>query len=408
VSDRYDAIVVGGGILGAGMLQAIAARGWSVLGLESKGIAAGTSSKSSKLIHGGLRYLETSQFSLVRESLRERRILRQIAPDLVQLTPFLIPVYDRSSRGPWTIRAGLSLYSLLGGLRAQNRFHKLSRADWQKLDGLTLSGLRAIYSYQDGQTDDAALTAAVISSAIDLGGRFLCPAEFLDAEARGGSYHVRYRCGDREETAIAQALILTVGPWTNEIRSRVRGALPNLEFDLVQGSHIELDGVVSQGIYYVESVDDRRPLFVMPWQGKTLVGTTEKLVGHPTEIEPTQEEVDYLLRTYRRYFPERPATPLSSWAGSRVLERSNSDANGRSREAITESFFDDGALLMTIAGGKLTGYRALADQQATELARVLPKRPRRARTEELPLKSSPQSRNQLTELALEDQEQGGN
>jgi len=389
------------------MLQAIAARGWSVLGLESKGIAAGTSSKSSKLIHGGLRYLETSQFSLVRESLRERRILRQIAPDLVQLTPFLIPVYDQSSRGPWTIRAGLSLYSLLGGLKAQNRFRKLSRENWQGLDGLTLSGLRAIYCYQDGQTDDAALTAAVISSAVDLGGQFLCPAEFLEAEARGGSYHIRYRSGDREETAMAQSLILTVGPWTKEVRSKIRGALPNLKFDLIQGSHIELEGVVGQGVYYVESIDDHRPLFVMPWQGRTLVGTTEKLVGHPTEISPTQEEVDYLLRTYQRYFPERPAAPLRSWAGSRVLERSSSDANCRSREAITEKFIDDGAVLMTIAGGKLTGYRALAEQQAKELARVLPKRPILARTDELHLPSSQQHRDQLTELAFGDPEKGG-
>ena len=384
-SGTHDCIVVGGGILGAGILQGCAARGWRTLGLEERGIARATSSHSSKLIHGGLRYLETSQFSLVPESLRERRILMRIAPDLVKLVPFHIPVYRDSRRGPWTLRAGLSLYSLLGGLHAENRFQRLPRRGWESLDGVTTLNLRAVFRYLDGQTDDAALTRAVIASAVELGAEFLCPAEFLRAEERDGLHHVSIRNGDREEHASAPVLVLATGPWLNEARARCTPVLPEVPIDLVQGSHIEVAGTLERGIYYVEALDDRRPMFVMPWRGRTLVGTTERLRSTAEECAPSPEEIDYLARAFAHYFPGRNPEVLDAWAGLRVLERAGGGANRRSREAIVDQVERNGTALVTISGGKLTGYRALAEERIQGFERFLPRVPLQARTDSLTL-----------------------
>jgi len=164
-----DIVVVGAGIQGAGVAQAAAAAGYSVLLLEQTGIASGTSSRSSKLIHGGLRYLESGQFRLVRECLRERALLLRNAPSFVRLAPHYIPVYRETRRRPLLLRAGLSLYAVLGGLHPEVRFRQLPRSAWSDLDGLNQDGLQAVFRYFDAQTDDAALTRAVVSSAQSLG-----------------------------------------------------------------------------------------------------------------------------------------------------------------------------------------------------------------------------------------------
>ena len=145
MTEHYDIVVIGGGIHGVGVAQAAACGGYSVLLLERTALAAGTSSRSSKLIHGGLRYLEGRDFALVRESLQERAILLNIAPELVRLHPFHIPVYPDTSRRPLTIRAGLMLYALLGELDRASRFRKLQAREWDSLDGLDTRGLQAVY-----------------------------------------------------------------------------------------------------------------------------------------------------------------------------------------------------------------------------------------------------------------------
>jgi len=160
-----DVLVIGAGVQGVGVAQAAAAAGYRVVQLERAQVAAGTSSRSSKLIHGGLRYLETFQLRLVRESLRERAILLRIAPHLVELVPFFVPVYHDTTRAAWKVRSGLSLYALLGGLGAEARFQTVPQAAWETLDGLRTDGLRAVFRYMDGQTDDVALCRAVAASA---------------------------------------------------------------------------------------------------------------------------------------------------------------------------------------------------------------------------------------------------
>jgi glycerol-3-phosphate dehydrogenase len=177
----YDVIVVGGGIHGAGVLQAAMAAGYSGLLIEKRGLASGTSSRSSKLIHGGLRYLESGQFGLVRESLRERAIHLRIAPDLVHLKAFYIPIYRDTRRRPWQLELGLSMYALLGGFAAGTGFGRVPRRQWSALDGLETQGLDAVVRYHDAQTDDAELTRAVVRSAQDLGGELAMPASFIGA-----------------------------------------------------------------------------------------------------------------------------------------------------------------------------------------------------------------------------------
>src|SRR5690348_12268607 len=166
---QFDVIVVGAGIHGVGVAQAAAAAGQKVLLLEQHIPAFGTSSRSSKLIHGGLRYLESGQFHLVRESLLERALMLKNAPELVRLRAFHIPLYRETRRKPWQIMLGLSMYAVLGGFKRGCRFGLLSKKDWSQLDGLKTDNLRAVFRYYDGQTDDALLTRSVLQSAMRLG-----------------------------------------------------------------------------------------------------------------------------------------------------------------------------------------------------------------------------------------------
>jgi glycerol-3-phosphate dehydrogenase len=176
LNGNYDVVVIGAGINGAGVAQAAVAAGYSVLILEKSAIAQGTSSRSSKLIHGGLRYLETAQFRLVRESLRERTLLLSNAPDLVQLKPFYIPVYRTTRRRPWQLRVGLSLYALLAGPERSAIFTTVPSSRWDRLDGLSTRDLQTVFSYNDAQTDDHALTKAVLDSAVNMGAEVAVPA----------------------------------------------------------------------------------------------------------------------------------------------------------------------------------------------------------------------------------------
>jgi glycerol-3-phosphate dehydrogenase len=382
----YDVTVVGGGIHGVGVAQAAAARGLRVLLLESRTLAAGTSSKSSKLIHGGLRYLESFELGLVRESLTERATLLRLAPDLVKLIPFFIPIYRETSRRPWQVRAGLSLYALLANLRRSGRFGTVPQAEWADLDGLRTEGLQHVFRYHDAQTDDAALTRAVMASARELGAELACPAEFDGAEAVAGGYRVSYRAGDQAREHTSAALVNAAGPWIELVREKVSPAPPGRAVDLVQGTHIELPGVVTHGIYYTEAPSDRRAVFTVPWKGHTMVGTTEQFHrGDPGTCAPTDEEVQYLRETYLSYFPGGDSTVLDTWAGLRVLPKADGSAFKRTRETIYMVDDEHKPRYLGIYGGKLTGYRATAEHVMRRLSSSLPGKSAIARTDSLPL-----------------------
>lgn len=388
-AERFDVVVVGGGIHGTGVAQAAAAAGYSVLLLEKSALAAGTSSKSSKLIHGGLRYLESWEFGLVAECLRERALLLKLAPGLVKLQPFLIPIYDTTRRSRWLVRTGLSLYALLARFGEGATFRSLPRAQWDSLDGLRTDGLRAVFRYQDAQTDDRALTRAVMRSACELGARLQAPAEFVAARLRDDCVEIEYEAHGRVSQCSAQVLVNAAGPWVNDVLARVEPAPAPHPIMLVQGSHLELGMQFEQGNYYVESPRDGRAVFVMPRGAQTLVGTTEvRFKGDADAVRVLPTERQYLVGVVEHYFPQLrdkvAAAITDAWAGLRVLPAGEGHAFHRSRETILQV---DGTppRMLTIYGGKLTAYRATAEKVVHRIAPFLPRRQRRAVTSELPL-----------------------
>lgn len=389
-SESTNALVIGAGIQGAGVAQALAAAGHEVVLIEQGEIASGTSSRSSKLIHGGLRYLESLEFSLVADSLAERRILLEIAPHLVRLVPFFIPVYRQTSRGPLKIRTGLGLYALLGRLHKDARFRCVPPADWQKLDGLNTRDLRAVFQYWDGQTDDAALCRAVVASATDLGAQVWTATKVIEGQRISDHWAVRVRRGARESTVNAKVVVNAAGPWANKVLSAFSPSLPQRPIELVGGTHIEVQGALEQGIYYTEAPTDKRAVFTMPWKGRTLVGTTETpFQGDPAKIVPTHAEVEYLRGVLHHHFPDRDDEVLDAWAGLRVLPSGAGKAFRRSREVMLAPDDPEHPTFLTVYGGKLTGYRATAQRVLKKLSPSLPAAVTRADTQTLKLPEDP-------------------
>ena len=365
MSTDFDALVVGAGIQGAGAAEALATAGYRVAILEQLGVAAATSSRSSKLIHGGLRYLESGQFRLVHECLRERRWLLANKPQLVRMVPFYIPVYRFSKRPAWLVRLGLSLYALLAGVTSgYSRFRAVPRAEWDNLSGLNRDELVAVYRYYDGQTDDAALTRNVLESAVARGAQLICPGSLVGAELTPQGMRVDYVADGQLSTLRTRVLINCSGPWVADTNTRCTPAAPLPPLELVAGTHIVLSLSLGEKIFYVEA-EDGRAIFVMPWKGKTLVGTTERSYeGDPRDLTPTLEEESYLLRTVQRYFPQTRTLQVhnisDSFAGLRVLPQNGTSPFSRPREVMLCCDDEKHPRVLAVAGGKLTSYRATA------------------------------------------------
>jgi len=387
---RFDVIVIGAGIHGVGVAQAAAAAGHSVLILEQQHPAYGTSSRSSKLIHGGLRYLESGQLRLVRESLHERMLMLRNAPELVQLKSFYIPLYKHTRRQPWQIRTGLMLYAVLGGFQAGCRFTSLPRRDWDSLDGLATRDLHHVFRYHDAQTDDALLTRAVLRSAQQLGAQFIAPAALLQGELHSEGVTITYSENGQQHEASGRVLINASGPWVNRTLALITPRQPEHALELVQGTHLIVPGQITRGIYYVESPRDGRAVFVMPWYGQTMIGTTEtRYRGDPAEVRPLQTEVNYLLQTLKHYFPAyrdfTAAQIVRSFAGVRVLPAGSGHAFHKPRETLLMVDREPQPRLLSIFGGKLTGWRATAEKVIERVAASLPRRKQRADTRNIRL-----------------------
>lgn len=385
-----DVVVVGGGINGVGVAQAVAAAGHSVVVFERKDLASGTSSRSSKLIHGGLRYLESVQFSLVRESLRERHLLLKLAPDLVWLQRFFIPVYPATRRRPWQLYLGLSLYALLAGLHREARFKRVPKKRWEALDGLTTHGLQAVISYFDAQTDDAALTHAVMRSAQELGAELFAPAEVFRIERHEHGCTVHYQDNGKAHSIDARVVVNAAGPWVAEVANRFE---PNLELppiELLQGTHVLLPGQIERGVYYLENPRDGRAVFVMPRDEGILVGTTERRFrADPDYPHASTAEKHYLFSVLRHYFPRFRALNyddiIATTAGLRVLPAGRGHAFHRSREVLLPLDQAPRPAVVSVCGGKLTTYRVTAGKVMRRIAPSLPKKSPRADTSRLSL-----------------------
>lgn len=372
---QYDVVIIGAGIHGAGVAQAAAAAGYSVLVLEQYDEAAkGSSSRSSKLIHGGLRYLESGEFHLVKECLRERALLLRNAPHLVKLVPFHIPVYRDTRRRPWKIALGLMIYSLF----SRKRFHRISSRDWSQLDGLRSDQLDAVFSYYDAQTDDAHLTRSVLQSARTLGAEVITGAEFCQARLDSSEVKVSYMENGHSTTVTARVLVNAAGSWVNHVLQRVQqqsGAVMALyDMELVQGTHIVVPGQISHP-YYLEAPQDGRAVFVVPWKNNIMVGTTElNYHGNPADVRPTAVEIEYLLEIYNHYFKRELTSGdvADAFAGLRVLPGGRGDASSKSRETHFHENDPERPRVVSIYGGKLTSYRATAEKLLRRIKTVLP------------------------------------
>ncbi len=382
-----DIAVIGGGIQGAGIAQAAAAAGYRVSVLEREAeVGQATSSRSSKLIHGGLRYLETGQFSLVRECLKERALLLRLAPSLVRLTPFHIPIYADTRRSTALVRLGLGVYSILGGLDRDTRFSLVRRDDWGSLDGLDTTDLRTVFRYYDAQTDDAALTRAVIDSAKRLGAEVITRAEVTGVRLGSPQQEIQLVRESDSRTLRARAVINATGPWVNRLLERVFPHIEPTPVELVAGTHVVIEGTLEHGCYYVEAPHDGRAVFVLPWKGRTLIGTTERLHhGSPESVAPTEKETDYLLETYRHYFPRSSPQLSECFAGLRVLPRGGHTPFHRPRDTTLAVDRSERPRLVSVCGGKLTAYRLTAERVMRLIAPSLPETVPHADTRRLTL-----------------------
>ncbi len=364
---RFDLLVVGGGVTGAGIAREAALRGLSVAVVERSDIAAGTSSRSSRLIHGGLRYLEHRQWSLVRESLTERGILLRIAPHLVRPLSFLFPNFDTDRVPRWKLELGLTLYDILalgGNVRRHRALSKRAVLDQEPL--LRDRGLRGGAFYWDAQCDDARLTLATLQSAAQHGAQvanYTCVTalEFEDGQVAGAV--IEDQLTGAQGTVRARIVVNATGPWTDRLRHlEDQNQAPLLQPS--RGAHVMVPRSRighHHAITFLSPVDGR-VMFVLPWGDRSYIGTTDTdAPEHPDDTVATEADMLYLLRSANALFPgaRLGLEDISlSWAGLRPLIRSDrSPPSARSREHLIET---GPRGLVTITGGKLTTFRRMA------------------------------------------------
>jgi glycerol-3-phosphate dehydrogenase len=370
---RPDVLVIGGGITGAGIALDLAARGLAVVLVEKDDWAAATSSASSRLIHGGLRYLEQFEFGLVRASCLERGLLLRNAAGLVWPERFVFPLQRGRSPGRAKLAAGLALYTLVSVPRVLG---------WPGLDSARevarrVPGLRTDIvgggSYLDGATHDARLTLAVVRTARTKGVVALSRVEATAIEngARGASVRLRDVLGGTELTLEARAVVLAGGPSTDALR-RLAG-LPGGWIRATRGTHLVVprERLPTDGAVIFPSPLDGRVMFLIPWPRHTVIGTTDLDASVDVPPRTTRAEVEYLLASANGLVPAAELGPddvLGTWAGLRPLLAS--DAENPSAVSREERIEREGALY-TIAGGKLTAYRAMAEELGARVARDL-------------------------------------
>ncbi|NRB37194.1 MAG: FAD-dependent oxidoreductase [Pseudomonadales bacterium] len=358
----YDVTVIGGGIQGCAVAQACAAAGFKTLLIEQRNWGWATSSSSSKLIHGGLRYLQTLQFHLVRECLAERDWMIKHIPHLVQARLFYLPVYKHSRYKPWFIYLGLFFYRLLSLGGDYSQFRRLKRSEWQAIAGLKQQDLIAVFEYTDGQTDDLALTQAVQRSAAALGASCFNFTELISAEKNEKVYTLTLQQEDKPVKVISQFVVNATGPWVNECLQSFSPPVAKVNVELVQGTHLIIDQQISEHCLYVEAPSDQRAVFILPWKGKTLVGTTEYIYqGAAHDAKATDEEIAYLKQTLSFYFPELNYSVCDVFSGLRVLPRDDGAAFSRARDVM----LSESEALVSLYGGKLTAWRATAQSVLT-------------------------------------------
>ena len=380
IPSSVDLLIVGGGINGAGIARDAAGRGLSVLLVEKGDLAGATSSASSKLIHGGLRYLEFGEFRLVHEALAEREVLLAMAPHLIHPMEFVLP-HDRTLRPRWMLRLGLLLYDHLG---RRKRLPASRRIDPRRdaMGTALRPDVSAAFVYADCQADDARLVVENARGAARAGATVLTRTELIDAHRAGAAWEARLRLADGGEAAVAaRALVNAGGPWAMRVAGRVGAAHGNAALRLVKGSHVVVPRLYDGGHAYLLQNDDRRIVFVLPFEEDfTLIGTTEDAFeGDPAAVECSDADAVYLCRAVSRWFarPVLPATILWRYAGVRPLyEDHAANASAVTRDYVLILDAPPGsAPLLSVLGGKITTYRRLAEAALDRLRPAFPTMP---------------------------------
>jgi glycerol-3-phosphate dehydrogenase len=364
---KFDLIVVGGGINGAAIAHLAAGCGASVALLEKADFASGASSKSTKLLHGGIRYLENFEFDLVHESLKERFIQWQAVPYLVKPLSFVIPVYKNDKRPLWMMRTGVWLYDLLSGKYRIGRHRILSVAEIQSLaPGINMDGLTGGVEYFDTQMDDARICLENVLMA-DLKGaavsNYVEVDDFIkDKDQRAIGVKARDRLSGQPLDIYADRIIVTAGPWSDELIQKdvphsVRRLRPT------KGVHIVFRGEISPSSFLLQSRQDQRIFFIIPFKGNSLIGTTDTDYHQsPDSVQVEEADIQYLLQEAGRVFPNITfdrSKIITSFAGVRPLVADKGDPSRVSRKHAIEK---NSSGVYYVMGGKYTTYRAIAQE----------------------------------------------
>lgn len=400
---QVDLLVIGGGITGTGIARDAAHRGLRVALVEARDFAYGTSSRSSKLVHGGLRYLEQYEFSLVFEAVSERRILLDIAPHLVNPLGFLFPVFKGSRQKLWMINAGMWLYDGLSLFRSPKKHQRLNAKQASETEPLLRStDLLGAPLYYDCSTNDARLTLENALDAARLGAVVATRARvkgFLkdDVGRVEGAIVEDTETGALKEVR-AHAVINATGPWTDRVLALSRPPTTGPTLRPTKGIHLVVDAArlpVKHAVVALHPTDGR-VLFAIPWGDRTYIGTTDTdYEGDPSDVAASRSDIDYLIAASNAYFPGTNLTPddvISTWAGLRpLIAPPSGEAGSESSVSREHSILVGQDRLITIAGGKLTTYRRMAAEvvetaiNVLRLGNQLPKQLAPAQTDREPL-----------------------
>ena len=368
--ERFDLLVIGGGIVGAGVARDGALRGMKVGLIDANDFAFGTSSRSSRLLHGGIRYLAQGRVGLVREASVEKRILHRIAPHLAEPLAFCFPTYRGSQWPLWQMRIGVKVYDLLCGGRNFGRSEGMNAARTVEVcPGLTREGLTGAVRYFDGFTNDARLVIDTLRSAAKAGAVVGNYVRFRGVEERGDGFSclVRDEIADEDFRISMRAIVNATGPWSEGL------GLSKVKLRLTKGIHLVFERERLPTTDAVVITQGKRILFVLPWGERTIVGTTDTdFEGRPEDVRVEQSDVDYLLGSVNEFFPRaelRSADVVSTWAGLRPLI---ADPHGRPSDiSRTHSIEESARGWWDVAGGKLTTYRLMAEQTVDRVAEFL-------------------------------------
>ena len=370
MSKVFDLFIIGGGINGAGLARDAAGRGLSVCLADKGEMGGATSSWSTKLIHGGLRYLENYEFKLVRESLKEREIIYKIAKPISKPIPFIIPYVDKI-RPAWLIKMGLFLYDNLGGKTIIPKSNTLDIS--KKLPNILKKKYKTGFQYFDVQIDDKKLTKLNIKSAKKYKAKVLEYNKVKKAEINGNEWVIHLQKGEKIKSKI---LINASGPWINETLKKNIKIKSKNKIRLVKGSHIITKKLYKKDVAFTFQNTDKRIIFVIPYKKKfSLIGTTEVEVKSPENKEISKKEIQYLIRSVNNYLEKQISTKdiVDSYSGIRPLIEDFNQASKVTRDYIFDLNIIKKLPLLSIYGGKLTTYRKLAENVLLDLEKFLPK-----------------------------------